>query len=112
MKILEDIINRLDCYDPQKDYFHYTTDEREHIVSVLWDEVYGEDYRRSLRGKSITNPLQVQLDILLYLMSILSKFEREDEFELCDVVQRLINITEHKIDKIEEDYANSKKKTD
>ena len=111
MKILEDIINRLDGYDPNKDYFHFNTEEREHIVNVLWEEVYGDYYLMSLMGETEDNPLKIQFDILMYLFGLISQFEKEENYELCDVVNRLIIITENKIQKIEEDYANSKQKS-
>ena len=108
MRILENIIRNLEGLDVDKDYFDYTNKERHLIVSTLWDKVYGEYYIKSLMGLTDDNPLKIQLDILTYLMSILSEYENHQEFELCDIVLRLIQITEIKIQEIDDNYANSK----
>lgn len=108
MRILENIIKRLEGLDPDKDYFDYTNKERHLIVSTLWDEVYGEYYIKSLMGLTQDNPLKIQFDILTYLIDILNDYERDQEFELCDIVLRLIQITEIKIQNIDDNYANSK----
>ena len=111
MRILKEIIEQLDGYDPEQEYFEFDIGQRNRIVSVLWDNVYGDYYKKSLRGKTQETPLKVQLDILMYLLQILQEHEEKEQFELCDVVQRLIEITEHKISELDEHYANSIKKT-
>ena len=108
MRILENIIKRLEGFDPDCEYFDYTSDQREFLAGVLWDEVYGDYYVDSLKGLTMENPLTAQLNILDYLMTTLNEYETDGEYELCDIVLKLIQITEHKIQEIDRYYANSK----
>ena len=110
MRILQDIINRLDGFDPNAEYFDFTEQERDTLVGVLWDEVYGRPYFNSKRPNTPSQPLEDHYNILIYLMEILTGFEDDDEYEICDVVNRLIHITENKINTIDLYYANTNKK--
>lgn len=111
MKILEDIISRLEGFDKDAEYFDYDLVQREFLANVLWDEVYGDYYIETLKGMTLENPLTAQLNILDYLMEILNDYEINGEYELCDLVLNLILITENKIQEIDENYASSKQKT-
>lgn len=108
MRILEKIIKRLEGYDPDREYFEFKEKERDNIVSLLWDEVYGNYYLQSLKGKTSETPLRVQINILTYLMTILNEYEQNEQFEICDVVLKLIQITENKITQLDRYYATTK----
>ena len=109
MRILYEIIKDLGFEDVNKDYFDYTQTEREHIVSVLWDAVYGDFYQNSLKGLTQETPLEIHYNILDYLNQLKEEKEYENEFEVCDVIVGLINATETKTRKLDKDYANSNK---
>ena len=107
MKVLKEIISKLNGYDPNTEYFDFNLKQRNHIVSVLWDEVYGNHYISSLKGLTGENPLKVQYETLHYLNHILKEYEEIESYELCDIAKRLIDMTENKIQKIDIKYANS-----
>ena len=111
MRILQDIINKLDGYNPDQNYFEFTEQERDRLVGVLWDEVYGIPYFNTLHYPTKSKPLEAHYDILVYLIEVLHQFEDEDEYEICDVVNRLITITEDKIRAINKHYADTNKKS-
>ena len=110
MKILQEILERLNM-EVDIEYFDLSITERERVVNVLWDEVYGPSYERSLEDTRMDNPLFQQIQILHFLFDILKEFEHEEQFEICDVVSRLINITESKIQQIDRYYAHTNEKT-
>jgi len=111
MRILKDIIDKLEGLDPDLDYFQHSVKDRDRLASVLWDEVYGKPYLNDMKTSRRTKPLEAHYDILVYLIGILYDFEGDDEYELCDVVHRLINITEDKIKTLNRYYADTDKKT-
>jgi hypothetical protein len=111
MRILKEVIRKLEGMNPNDEYFTFSKEERKKICSVLWDEVYGDIYLKSLQGKTIEKPLTIQYNILSYLMELLENFKEHESYELCEVVNTLINITENKIQQIERYYATTEKKT-
>jgi len=104
MRILKDIIEKLDGYDTNKDYFEFTEQERDTLACVLWEEVYGG--KLFISNRLIT--LSEHYDLLVYLVDVIQEFEKEDEYEICDVMHRLINITDNKIQQIDKEIANPK----
>lgn len=111
MRILKEVIRKLEGMDPNNEYFTFNKEERNKICSVLWDEVYGEIYLKSLQGKTIEKPLTIQYNILTFLMELLEEFKEKESYELCEVVDNLINITEDKIQQIDRYYAATQEKT-
>lgn len=101
MNILKDVIGKMDEYDHKKSYWDYTPNQREKIVEKLWDEVYGGYYKNSLMGRTISNPLSVQHDILEYLFFLLEEHKLNEDYEVCDVIEQLITITEIKTQELD-----------
>ena len=109
MRILKEVIRKLEGMDPNNEYFTFNKEERNKICSVLWDEVYGDIYLKSLQGKTIEKPLTIQYNILTFLIELLEQFKEDENYELCEVVETLIDITEDKIQQIDRYYAENKK---
>jgi hypothetical protein len=109
MKILKEIIEKLGLENVEElEYFDLSEDKRKELVSMIWDEVYGEEYIKSYLPMTPQNPLEVQFDIISYLMDILHENEQKGEYEVCDIVLQLIQISEHKMEIIDKIYANTK----
>ena len=102
MKILREILGE------DVEYFSLSLERRERVVNELWDEVYGSSYKKSLERPQMDSPLYQQIQILNFLFHSLKEFEENEQFEICDVVYRLIEITEEKIKEIDQHYADTK----
>jgi len=100
MRILQQLFERLEGYEPDKDYFEYPKRKRQKVISHLWDTLYGDLYRMSIDNG---DALDTHYHILTYLQQTLKDFEGSDEYEACDVILELINITEDKIQQIDAD---------
>lgn len=115
MRLIQEILQRivdLDGFDENKEYFDYSDEDRNKLTSILWDEIYRDVYLNSLIGRTIGGPLETQYDILSDLYYLQKHFEMDEQYELCDIVRNLINITEKKVQQIDRYYAHTKKKTD
>lgn len=111
MRILKEVIRKLEGMDPNNEYFTFNKEERNKICSVLWDEVYGDIYLKSLQGKTIEKPLTIQYNILTFLIELLEQFKEDENYELCEVANTLIDITEDKIQQIDRYYAVTQEKS-
>ena len=96
--------------DENTEYWETTEEKRKEIISRLWDIIYGDIYKDAV-VKHTEESIETQYEILVSLHSTLHSFEKEEEYELCDVVQSLINITEDKIQEIDFKYAINNTKT-
>ncbi len=103
MRILEKVIGRLEGYDSQTEYFDFTEQQRSEIISILWDEVYGEFYKLCLKGDTDESPLEAHMNIISYLYFLRDEKIEEEEYEVCEVIEGLINITESKVRKYDAD---------
>ena len=103
MRILKDIIEKLEGYDTNKEYFEFTEKERDKLVSILWEEIYGNT--EHFPNRLIT--LSEHFDLIVYLMDVIKDFEIDEQYESCDVIHRLIDITDNKIQEINKDFANT-----
>ena len=107
MNILREILLGVGL-DGEVEYFSLSLEDRERVVNKLWDEVYGPSYKRSLERPEMDSSLYQQIQILNFLFNSLKEFEEIEQFEVCDVVYRLIEITEDKINEIDKHYADTK----
>lgn len=83
-------------------------EQREETSDLLWSEVYGDVFNPLIKSNYSNETIQVQHQILNYLNNILEDYEYIEDFEACDIVNRLILITKDKIKLIEQGYAHSK----
>lgn len=97
MRILEKVIGKLEGYDSQTDYFDFTEKQRREIISILWDEVYGDFYKQCLKGETDESPLEAHMNIISYLYYLKDEKLIQEEYEVCEVIDGLINITESKV---------------
>ena len=96
--------------DHNIEYFETPKDKRMEILSHLWDLLYKDLYVDSLNDDSL-EAVETEYEILTNLYLVLQTYEREEDYELCDVVTNLIKLTEDKIRQIDLDYATNNTKT-
>lgn len=110
MKVVKEIVERLGVENPEgMEYFDLNEKLRDKMVSIIWDDVYAEEYIRSYLPNASMTPLQLQFEIISYLMDILHTNEERGDYEVCDITIRLIKISENKIQEIDKHYADTNK---
>lgn len=82
--------------------------QRTQTCRLLWDEIYGGLFDlKKIHNKS-GDYYEMLNDISYYLQSLINDFEDGDNFEACDIINRMITITKNKQKEIIDNYAASK----
>ena len=108
-KLLNRIIRELSLNPATTDYFDLDEPTRQVVYDTLWDEVYSEMYRDSY--ETLYGPIGIELDIHTSLDNLLLRHEELENYEVCDLLKGLLQVTPHKIHQIDLEYATNNTKS-
>jgi len=108
MSKLEHILYKIQV-DTDDSYFKLTDEKKKDFVSFLWEEMYGNEYYRSLVKPGFLTPLDIEWDIINKLNYLKEHFLKQEKYEETQITQDLLDITQHKLNQVR-NYAERKTK--
>ena len=107
MSKLEKIISEIGL-DKDESYFKLNEEHKKQFISLLWDEMYGNQYYKTLVKPQFITPIDMEWDIINNLNYLKELFLKEEKYEETQLVQDLFDITQNKLNQIR-NYANTTK---